>query len=175
MVLADPVKSAAIIKKLRHSGFNGIICGADNWNSPEFFAALRDSEPGECIFTSPVHQDEFGDSDAIRHFRTKFRKRFYHQPGSVEALCYDGTYFMMIALSSADDLLEFDENWQTLRQHQGAAGVYAADKKGALDRTVYLNSIGVERSPDSRKPYPRFSRKLMHSKLEEYSSKYYTP
>lgn len=175
MVLADPVKSAAIIQKLRQSGFNGIICGTEAWNSPEFFAALRDSEPGECIFTSPVHQDEFGDNDAIRLFRTRFRKRFYHHPGNVESLCYDAAYFMMIALSSADDLLDFDKNWQTLRQHQGAAGIYAADKKGALDRTVYLNSIGVERSQDSRKPYPRFSRKLMHSKLEEYSSKYYNP
>ena len=175
MVLAEPVKSAEIIKKLRESGFNGVICSTDGWNSPEFFAGLAGSEPGECIFTSPIHQDEFGDNDAIRQFRTKFRKRFYHQPGSVEALCYDGTYFLMIALSSADDLLAFDKNWQTLRQYQGAAGIYAADKKGKLDRTVYLNSIGVERTPDTRRAYPRFSRKLMHSKLEEYSSKYYAP
>lgn len=183
LVLAEVRKSAEIIKKLRDSGFNGIICGIDNWNAPEFFTALSGGEPGEVIFTSPVHQDEFGDNDAIRTFRTKFRKRFYHLPGSVEALAYDGTYFMMVALSSADDLLDFDVNWQTLRQHQGAAGVYVAGKNGALDRTVYLNSIGVNRTflNDSgsekilRQVFPRFSRKLQHSKLEEYSRKYYEP
>ena len=67
-----------------------------------------------------------------------------------------------------DNLLDFDKNWQSIRNHSGATAVYTMLKKGDIDRTIYLNSIGVRRGNGKIVPYARLSRKMQYSQLEEY-------
>ena len=158
-------RAAAIFKKLRQSGFNGIICGPDSWDDAEFIAALVDVEPGEVIYTALFSPENT--LQEYQDFKETFRKRFFYIPGACPVQSYDALKFLAIGLTNADDLFKFDKNWRTIRNHSGAAAVYTMLKKGEIDRTVYLNSIGVHRGKRLL-PYPRLSMKLQYSKLEDY-------
>ncbi|MBR2345630.1 MAG: ABC transporter substrate-binding protein [Lentisphaeria bacterium] len=165
LVTSQGKRSADILKILRKKGFTGIICGADSWDDLRFMDALLDTEPGDCLYTaffSPENR-----SPEFKRFRQSFRKRFYHNPGACETQSYDALKFLAIALQNAGNLFEFDKNWRTIRSYNGAAAVYTMLKKGDIDRTVYLNSIGVRRGKHLV-PYGRLSHKLQYSKLEDY-------
>lgn len=164
--------AAETIKKLRKSGFTGIICGADNWDSDELIEALDNFKVGDCLYTA-FFTDE-NSTPEYRKFKSGFRKRFFHNPGACETQSYDALKFLMIGLENAETLPEFDRNWRKIRHYQGAAAFYTMRKKGEIDRTIYINSIGVKRVDKQKiKPYARLSHKLQYSKLREYRPEYY--
>jgi ABC-type branched-subunit amino acid transport system substrate-binding protein len=154
------------VKKLRAAGFAGVICGPDSWDDAEFIAGLDGVEPGECIYTAFFH--EGNDSPEFLEFRKEFRKKFYHYPTACETQSYDALKLLAIGLIRAENLFDFDKNWRTIRSYSGAAAVYTMLKKGEIDRTVYINSIGVRRGKHLV-PYGRLSHKLQYSKLADYT------
>jgi len=156
---------ATILKALRKAGFNGVICGPDSWDDPEFIAALVDTEPGDCIYTAFFSKEN--DSAEYERFSAEFRKKYLHLPDACSTQSYDALKFLAIGLSGADNLYKFDKNWRTIRNHIGAAAIYTMLKKGDIDRTVYLNSIGVHRGKRLI-PYARLSKKLQYSKIKDY-------
>lgn len=159
-------RAAEILKKLRDAGFSGIICGPDSWDDTEFIDALAGSDPGECVYTAFFSPEN--PSPEFSAFRRTFRARFFHYPEACETQSYDALKLLAIGLTGVDNLLDFDRNWRSIRNHSGAAAVYTMLKKGNIDRTIYLNSIGVRRAGDRIIPYARLSRKLQYSKLEDY-------
>ena len=166
LVAAQGKRAALLLKKLREAGFSGIICGPDSWDQHEFISHLAGSEPGECIFTAFFHPEN--DSRAYLEFHQKFRKKFFHNPGACETQSYDALNFLCIALSNAEHILDFDRNWRTIRNHSGAAALYTGLPGGGIDRTIYLKSIGIDRSGEKTRPYARLSKKLQHSDLKKY-------
>lgn len=176
LLLADPQfiliastggkRAAEQLKALRLAGFTGIICGPDSWDDPEFIAALEGCETGDCIFTAFFNEEN--SSREFKTFRKEFRERFYHYPGACETQSYDALIFLSIGLDKAENLWDFDLNWRTIRNHHGAAGLYTMLKKGGIDRTIYLKSIGVDRRSGKPLPYSRFSKKLQYSELQNY-------
>ena len=163
--------AAMLIRKLRKLGFTGIICGTDRWNSPELLEALDDFKVGDCLYTTYFTDDE--NIAEYRNFRTVFRKRFFHNPGGCETQSYDALKFLVMSLRDTSTLTGFDRNWRKIRRYQGAAALYTMLPKGEIDRTIYINTIGVRRNGQKIEPYPRFSRKLQYSKLQEYKPEYY--
>ena len=163
--------AAETIKLLRNSGFTGIVCGADNWDDAELISALDNFKVGDCLYTA-FFSDENRNAEYL-NFKTAFRKRFYYTPGACEAQSYDALKFMVIGLAGAETLPDFDRNWRTIKLYQGAAALYTMLPKGDIDRTVYINSIGLKRVGTKIKPYARLSHKMQHSKLKEYSQEYY--
>ena len=166
LVASRSQRAAQLVKQLRDAGFNGILAGPDCWDDDEFFRNLAGVETGECIFTA-FFSDE-NTSLEFRNFRREFRKKFLHHPGACETQSYDALIFLAIALDDAQDMFKFDRNWRTIRNHHGASGLYTMLKKGDIDRTVYLKSIGVDRRSGTPMPYPRLSKKLQHSDLKNY-------
>lgn len=164
-------KAAETIKLLRNSGFTGIICGADNWDSDELIDALDNFKVGDCLYTA-FFSDENTNPEYL-NFKKTFRKRFYHNPGACETQSYDALKFMVIGLNNAETLPDFDRNWRKIRLFQGAAALYTMLPKGGIDRTIYINSIGLKRVGTKIKPYSRVSRKMQYSKLREYRPEYY--
>lgn len=164
-------KAALAIRKLRSLGFTGIICGADNWNTAELIDALDNFKVGDCLYTAL-----FADDDSVaeyRNFKTAFRKRFYHNPGACETQCYDALKFLVFSLRNTGTLPGFDKNWRKIRNLHGAAACYTMLPKGGIDRTIYINSIGVRRNGQKIEPFARLSKKLQYSKLQEYKPEYY--
>lgn len=164
-VPASGKRIAQILKALRNAGFNGIICGPDSWDDTEFIAELVDTEPGDCIYTAFFSKENT--SAEYEKFSKDFRAKYFHQPDACSTQSYDALKFLAIGLSNADNLHKFDRNWRTIRNHAGAAAVYTMLKKGDIDRTVYLNSIGVYRGKRLI-PYARLSKKLQYSKIQDY-------
>ncbi len=159
-------RAAKLLKTLREAGFYGIICGPDSWDDHAFIHALLDSEPGDCLYTTFFSPEN--SSPEYLKFSKKFRKEFYHAPGACETQSYDALKLLAIGIAGAENLFDFDKNWRTIRSHSGAAAVYTMLKKGAIDRTIYINSIGVRRGSKHLVPFGRLSHKLQYSKLEEY-------
>ena len=171
VIPADGKRAAEILKKLRNAGFHGIIAGTDTWDDIDFISSLDDFNPGECVFTA-FFSDENSSAEYIR-FKSAFRKRFYYNPGACETQSYDALKFLVIGLSTAETLPDFDKNWRTIRNHQGAAATYTMLKKGKIDRTIYLNTVGIDKVNGKFRPYSRLSRKIQYSKLEEYKESFY--
>ena len=69
--------------------------------------------------------------------------------------------------------IQHDRNWQKIKKFQGAAALYSMKKNGEIDRTIYINTIGVRRNGDRLIPYARFSKKLQYSKLKEYKEDFF--
>lgn len=167
ILVPSPGKRAAdILKTLRKAGFTGIICGPDSWDDYAFINALLDTEPGDCLYTAFFSPEN--NSPEYLEFSKKFRKQFFHTPGACETQSYDALKFLAIGLAGAENLFDFDKNWRTIRNFSGAAAVYTMLKKGRIDRTVYINSIGVRRGKKHIVPFGRLSHKLQYSQLENY-------
>ena len=166
LVPSQGKRSADILKKLRLGGFTGIICGPDSWDDTDFIDALADFDPGDCVYTAFFSPEN--PSPEFAAFRKTFRARFLHNPEACETQSYDALKFLAIGLTDTDNLLDFDKNWRSIRNHSGAAAVYTMLKKGDIDRTIYLNSIGVRRGGGKLVPYARLSRKMQYSQLEDY-------
>ncbi len=163
--------AAQTIRELRNAGFTGIIFGADNWDDEELIFGLDDFIVGDCLYTAFFCDDE--SVREYREFKTAFRKRFYHNPGACETQSYDALKFLVFGLRGASHLPDFDRNWRKIRQYQGVSARYTMLPKGEVDRTIYINSIGVRRSGNKLKPYARLSRKMQYSKLREYRPEFY--
>ena len=163
--------AAETIKKLRNSGFTGIICGADNWDSDELISALDNFKVGDCLYVAFFNDDN--PSPEYQKFKSDFRKRFFYHPGACETQSYDALKFLLVGLEKAETLPEFDRNWRKIKFFQGAAATYTMRPKGDIDRTIYINSIGVKRENGKIKPYARLSHKMQYSKLREYKLDYY--
>ena len=159
-------RAAELLKLLRKNGFSGIICGPDSWDDDNFINSLTGVETGDCVYTAfftPENQ-----TAAYLSFKKEFRERFFHNPGACETQSFDALIFLGIGLSKAENLFDFDKNWRTIRNHQGAAASYTMLKKGDIDRTVYLNTIGIHRGSGKLLPYARLSRQMQYSKIKDY-------
>lgn len=167
LVPAKGKRAAEIVKALRKSGFTGIICGPDSWDDHAFINALLNTEPGDCLYTAFFSPEN--NSPEYLKFSKTLRKRFFHTPGACETQSYDALKLLSVGLAGVDNLFDFDKNWRTIRSYSGAAAVYTMLKKGGIDRTIYINSIGVRRGGKNIVPFGRLSHKLQHSKLKEYS------
>jgi branched-chain amino acid transport system substrate-binding protein len=163
--------AAQTIRDLRKSGFTGIIFGADNWDDETLISGLDNFIVGDCLYTAFFCDDET--VREYRDFKKAFRTRFYHNPGACETQSYDALRFLAFSLRNAGNLPEFDRNWRKIRQYQGASARYTMLPKGEVDRTIYVNSIGVRRSGDKLQPFARLTRKMQYSKLKEYRPEYY--
>ena len=163
--------AAQTIRDLREAGFTGIIFGADNWDDDELINGLDNFVVGDCLYTAFFCDDE--SVLEYRNFKKAFRERFFHVPGACETQSYDALKFLVVGLRNAETLPEFDLNWQKIKQYQGVSARYTMLPKGEIDRTIYINSIGVKRAGDKLKPYARLSRKMQYSKLREYRPEYY--
>lgn len=159
-------RAAALVRQIREAGFNGILCGPDTMDDDEFIHALAGVEPGEMIYTAFFSEEN--SSREFKEFRKDFRAKFFHNPGACETQSYDALIFLSVGLDKAENLLDFDKNWRTIRNHYGAAAAYTMLKKGQVDRTVYLKSLGVDRMGEKIRPYPRLSRQIQYSKLQDY-------
>lgn len=172
IVCSTSGRGAQILKLLRNYGYGGVICGPDSWDNDDFISGLGNFNPGECFYTSLASQES--EFDEFRKFNDAFRKKNFYFPGVFEIQSYDAMRFLCFSLDKAEHLVKFDKNWCTIRNHCGAAALYTMKKKGELDRTVYIKSLGV--SKDSSGKYiltPRQSHKLQHSKLKEYNENYF--
>ena len=163
--------AAQAIRELRNAGFTGIIFGADNWDDEELINGLDNLIVGDCLYTAFFCDDET--IREYREFKTAFRRKFYHNPGACETQSYDALRFLVFGLRGALNLPAFDRNWRKIRHYQGASAIYTMLPKGEIDRTIYINSIGVKRAGDKLKPYARLSRKMQYSKLREYRMDFY--
>ena len=160
-----------LIRKLREAGFTGIICGPDNWDTDELVMPLQNMKVGECLYTAFFNAEN--ESVEFKKFKNAFRKRFYYYPGSRETQSYDALKFMVVGFYQAETLLDFDRNWRSFQQHQGAAARYTMLPKGDIDRTIYINTIGVRRNGKRIEAFPRFSRQIQYSRIKMYNPDYY--
>ena len=69
---------------------------------------------------------------------------------------------------NAANLKLFQRNWLSLRKYPGAAAVYTMLPGNKIDRTMYINSIGVS-AADRSKLVPRNITKLQYSRLKAYA------
>ena len=160
-----------LIRRLRKAGFTGVICGPDNWDTDELLIPLQNMKLGECLYTAFFNAEST--TAEFRKFKNSFRKRFFHTPGACETQSYDALKFMVVGFYRAKTLIDFDRNWQTIKQHQGAAARYTMLPKGDIDRTIYINTIGVRRNGKQLEAFSRFSHQLQHSRLKTYQRDYY--
>ena len=158
--------AAKMIKKLRELGYQGIICGPDSWDSEALIHGLAGlKEPGDCVYMGLLSDESRRRS--FREFKRDFAAARFHSPGSEEVQSYDAFKLLLIGLSDADNLLKFNKNWLSIRDHSGAAAVYTMLPRGRIDRTMYIKSIAPPNvaNPD---PYSRMLLEFQYSKLETY-------
>lgn len=166
MVPAIGKEAAQMVKALRKLGFTGVICGADGWDTPEFFPALgKTTDPGECFFVS-CFSSEYKD-DEYTAFAERFRRECYHYPNERQAAVYDAVVMLGRCLGNISNVRQFRLNWLALRNHFGACSIYNPQKSGDIDRMIFLNSISPA-GVAGEYPAPRLIRSFMHSKLEGY-------
>ena len=158
--------AAKMIKKLRELGYRGIICGPDSWDSEALIHGLAGlKEPGDCVYMG-LFSDE-SRRRSFQEFNREFSAKCFHSPGSSEVQSYDAFKLLLIGLSNAENILEFNKNWLSIRYHAGAAAVYTMLPGGKIDRTMYIKSIAPPNvaNPD---PYSRMLLEFQYSKLETY-------
>lgn len=166
MVPAIGKEAAKIISSLRQLGFTGVICGADGWDSPDFFPALgKDVNPGECYYVS-FFSNEYRD-DEYAAFAERFRKECFHYPNGRQAAVYDAVMMLGRCLGNTENIRQFRLNWLALHNYFGASSIYTPQKSGDIDRMIFLNSIAPA-GVGGEYPTPRLIRNFMHSKLEGY-------
>jgi ABC-type branched-subunit amino acid transport system substrate-binding protein len=160
-------KAARYFKILRQSGYMGIICGPDSWDDPAFFKELQGvKNPGLNFYTAFF-------SDSARHseyrsFKENFRKKCYYYPGSCEIQTFDAINTLLAGLgNNASSLKKFDRNWRSLRKYAGAAAIYTMLPKNQIDRTIYINRVGVSQT-DRKRLVPGNITGLQYSRLKVY-------
>lgn len=163
----DGPTAAGYYKELRELGYVGLICGPDSWDDPGFFKALRGIKVlGNCFYTA-FFTDEARHSE-FKAFRENFRKKRYYYPDSCEIQTFDAVNMLLIGLgNNADNLKQFKKNWQGMRKHAGAAAIYTMKNGNAIDRTIYINRVGVAQDK-SGTLVPRNIAGLQYSRLQEY-------
>lgn len=164
-------EAGILIRKLREAGFTGIICGPDSWDTDELVMPLQNIKVGECLYTAFFNAEN--ESQEFKKFKKEFRKRFYYYPGARETQSYDALKFMVVGFYRAETLLDFDRNWRSIQQHQGAAARYTMLPRGDIDRTIYINTIGVRRNGKGLEAFSRFSRQIQYSRIKMYNPDYY--
>ena len=158
--------AAAMLKTLRDKGYEGIVCGPDSWDSTEFFSALSDRRDiGDCVYIGMFGADE--EYAPFREFSKRFRERNFHTPGSTETLSYDAMRMLAVGLGRAETIMDFEHNWRSMKKYPAASGVLSTLPKGAVDSTIYINSISAGTYLDPH-PHPRTIRSFLHSTLESY-------
>ena len=165
IVSARGRRAAAILFKLRQKGYKGVICGTDGWDTPEFFKSLTLKDPGDCVYISRFMPS--GISEEFKDFRAGFRRRNFHEPGDLETISYDALKLLAIGLGRAENLRDFQKNWQSIRTHFGCAATYTMLKRGKIDRTMYINAIEPAKA-NGIGCQGRLLRSFMHSKLATY-------
>ncbi len=165
LISASGKRAANALAKLRKAGFSGIICGPESWDDDQICETLKGVKVGECVF--PAFFNPANDTREFRKFKKDFRKRFYHNPGACETQSFDALIFLAIGLENADNLFEFDANWQKIVNFPGAAAYYTMGKKGALDRTIYLKNFDIDYG-NNMQISSRVFRKMQYSKLKDY-------
>lgn len=161
-------KAAEYYKKLRSSGYGGLICGADSWDDPAFFAALQGvNNCGNNFYTAFYSADS--KFDECIAFREGFRKKRYYYPGSYEVQTFDAVNMLLIGFgNNGSDLKRFDKNWRGIRRHVAGAGVYTMLKNNKIDRTIYINKVG--NIPEKGNKFvPRNIAGLQYSRLKVYA------
>ena len=158
--------AAKMIRKLRELGYKGIICGPDSWDSEALIQGLAGLEtPGDCVYMGLFSTDS--KRREFREFYRDFTAKRFHTPGSSEIQSYDALKLLMIGLGDAEDMIQFGKNWESIRHHSGAAGVYTMLRGGDIDRTMYIKAIAPPNvaNPD---PYSRMLLEFQYSKLATY-------
>ena len=159
-------EAARMITALRKLGFSGVICGADGWDSPEFFSTLgKKVDPGECFFVSCFSSEYRDDEFAV--FSERFRKECFHYPNGRQTAMYDAVMMLGRCLGNINNVRQFRLNWLALQNYFGACSVYNPLKSGNIDRMIFLNSVAPA-GVNGENPTARLIRSFMHSKLEGY-------
>lgn len=159
-------QAAKMLKKLRDRGFKGIVCGPDTWDSEEFFQELADRRSvGDCVYIGMFGADD--NYPPFREFNKRFREHHFHSPGSTETLSYDAVKLLAVGLGRAETILDFEQNWLSIKKYPASSGVMSMLPKGGIDSTIYINSIlpGNYIAPH---PHPQTIRSFTHSTLETY-------
>ena len=158
--------AANMVTALRKLGYTGVICGADGWDSPEFFTSLgKEINPGECYYVS-YFSSEYKDDEYIA-FAERFRKECYHYPNARQTAIYDAVMMLGRCLGNISDIRQFRLNWLALHNYFGASSIYTPQKSGDIDRMIFLNSVSPA-GTGGEHPTPKLIRSFMHSKLEGY-------
>ena len=166
MLSAGGKEAAELITALRKSGFNGVICGADNWDGPEFFKALgKNNDPGECCYVTFASSEY--KSDEAELFSEIFRKKHYHYPESRSRMAADAVTLMANCLANAPNIRKLNRNWMALQGFFGVTSIYNPRPDGSTDRMIFINRVAP---PGTAGEFaaPQMIRHFLHSKLDNY-------
>lgn len=164
----DGKNAARLYKILRQYGYKGLICGTDSWDDPEFVAGLQGMKfPGNNFYIARFNAES--KSPEFLNFKKSFRKKLFYQPEGGESQTFDAVNMLLTGFGkNAANLKLFQRNWLSLRKYPGAAAVYTMLPGNKIDRTMYINSIGVS-AADRSKLVPRNITKLQYSRLKAYA------
>lgn len=164
----DGKTAARYYKILRQCGYNGLICGPDSWDDPSFFRGLEGLEkPGNSFYTALFNRE--AKHSEYKNFQMAFRKKLYYLPESCEIQTYDAVNCLLAGFGkNATSLKQFQKNWCSLRKYAGAAAVYTMYAGNKIDRTIYINRVGIAEF-GKNKFVPRNIIGLQSSRLKDYA------
>jgi branched-chain amino acid transport system substrate-binding protein len=162
----EGVQAAKMLKFLRQCGYKGIIFGADSWDSLEFYAELKDVEDcGECFYIGLFGSDK--KNTAYAEFEKKFREKHFYSPGGEVSLSYDALKMLAIGLNNATNILEFERNWQSIKNYNAASGLISTGKHGTVDSTIYIKAVAPATYLEPV-PHAKEIKSFPYSRLESY-------
>ncbi|MBE6386175.1 MAG: amino acid ABC transporter substrate-binding protein [Lentisphaerae bacterium] len=161
-------KAGQFFRLLRQYGYNGLICGTDSWDDQAFFDALRGMKrPGNNFYIAFFN----GESSRVEflNFKNTFRKKRFYLPGSCEVQTFDAVNMLLTGFGkNAGTLKQFQKNWLSMRKYPGAAAIYTMLPGNKIDRTMYINRVGIS-GADKSKFVPKNITGLQHSRLKAYA------
>jgi len=111
--------------------------GTNAWNNPGLLTAAGKLAEGAILVDA---FSKTNPSSSSEHFAKEFQKTYSREPGTLEALSYEGTGVVreILRTKSVSSPVQLKEEIRRIQNFQGACGLKAFNEDGKMIRTLSI-------------------------------------
>ncbi|HDZ20147.1 MAG TPA: hypothetical protein ENH80_00540 [Phycisphaerae bacterium] len=135
--------TATIVRQLRELGLSTQVLGTTAVEDDKFLQLAGDAAEG-VIYPLATGFDPASSDAQVQQFVKKFRSRYGHEPGWVEAQAYDAFMLICHVASRLDEDVTGEalkKALDTMGSYKGVAGVIEFDENGDVVKPVVLKTV----------------------------------
>jgi len=131
-------RASQIMMQLDYYNVKGMTyLGTNAWNNPALFTAAGKLAEGAILVDA---FSKTNPSPSSEHFVKEFQKAYSREPGTLEALSYEGTELVreILRTKAVTSPVKLKEEIRRLQNIQGACGLKAFNEDGKMIRTLSI-------------------------------------
>ena len=136
-----------IVTQARAAGYNGIIMGADGYDTtPDYVVKGADLKAFNNVYWTN-HYDPSDTDPKVQTFVAAYKAKFNSTPNAISALAYDAVYMYKVAIEkagSADPKAVRDALADTSVVYSGVTGTFSLDQTGTPTKGAAILSFASD-------------------------------